>query len=89
MFGYFPTYALGNLYAAQLYETAVSQNPTIIEEMAQGKTNALVAWLGDNVHQYGKKFTPAELIQKATGKPLTHEPFMRYVTEKFSKIYEL
>ena len=89
MFGYFPTYALGNLYAAQLYETAVSQNPTIIEEMAQGKTNALVTWLGENIHQYGKKFTPAELIQKATGKPLTHEPFMRYVTEKFSKIYEL
>ena len=88
-FGYFPTYALGNLYAAQFYETAVSQNPTIAEEMAQGKTDALVAWLGENIHQYGRKFTPSELVHRITGGPLTHEPFMRYVTAKFSQIYEL
>ncbi|MBK7894115.1 MAG: carboxypeptidase M32 [Anaerolineaceae bacterium] len=88
-FGYFPTYALGNLYAAQFYETAVSQNPTIAEEMAQGKTEALLAWLGENIHQYGRKFTPSELGHRITGGPLTHEPFMRYVTQKFSQIYEL
>ncbi len=88
-FGYFPTYALGNLYAAQFYEAAVSQNPTIAEEMAQGKTKALVAWLRENIHEHGRKFTPAELVQKATGSPLTHKPFMRYVTRKFSEIYEL
>jgi carboxypeptidase Taq len=88
-FGYFPTYALGNLYAAQFYEAAVSQNPTIAEEMAQGKTTALVTWLLQNIHEHGRKFTPAELVQKATGSSLTHEPFMRYVTQKFSEIYEL
>ena len=88
-FGYFPTYALGNLYAAQLYETAVSQNPIIAEEMAQGKTTALVAWLRENIHQHGRKFTPSELVQQATGNPLTHKPFMRYVTQKFSQIYDL
>lgn len=88
-FGYFPTYALGNLYAAQFYETAVSHNPTIAEEMAQGKTTALVTWLRENIHQHGRKFTPAELVQQVTGGPLTHQPFMRYVTQKFSEIYEL
>jgi carboxypeptidase Taq len=88
-FGYFPTYALGNLYAAQFYEAAVSQNPTIAEEMAQGKTDALVTWLRENIHEHGRKFTPAELVQKATGDPLTHEPFIRYVNKKFSEIYEL
>ena len=88
-FGYFPTYALGNLYAAQFYETAVAQNPTIAEEMAQGKTDALLTWLRENIHQYGRKFTPAELVQKATGESLTYEPFIRYVTQKFSEIYEL
>jgi carboxypeptidase Taq len=88
-FGYFPTYALGNLYAAQFYEAAVSQNPTIAEEMAQGKTDALVTWLRENIHEHGRKFTPAELVQKATGGPLTHEPFIRYVNKKFSEIYEL
>ena len=88
-FGYFPTYALGNLYAAQFYETAVAQNPTIAEEMTEGQTDALLTWLRENIHQHGRKFTPSELVQQATGSPLTHKPFMRYVTQKFSEIYDL
>lgn len=88
-FGYFPTYALGNLYAAQFYETAVSQNPTIADEMAAGKTDALVIWLNENIHQHGRKFTPSELVQSVTDAPLSHNAFMRYVTQKFSDIYEL
>lgn len=89
MLGYFPTYALGNLYAAQFYETAVSQNPAICEEMEQGRTTSLVAWLGENIHQYGKKYTPHELVQRVTGQPLSHEAFIRYATTKFSDIYGL
>ena len=88
-FGYFPTYALGNLYAAQLMEAAVAQEPAIHEELAQGRTTALLAWLRQNIHQHGRKFTPQELIQRATGQPLNHRPFMRYVTAKFSEIYML
>jgi len=89
MFGYFPTYALGNLYAAQFYETAVAQEPAIGVEMAEGKTDALFGWLGENIHQHGKKFTPRELVQRVTGQPLDYEAFMRYATNKFSAIYEL
>jgi carboxypeptidase Taq len=88
-FGYFPTYALGNLYAAQLFETAVAQTPAITEELNQGKTTSLVTWMRQNIHQHGKKYTPRELILRATGQPLSHEPFMRYVTQKFSDIYGL
>jgi carboxypeptidase Taq len=88
-FGYFPTYALGNLYAAQFYETAVTQNPIIAQEMAAGKTSGLVSWLRENIHQHGRKFTPSELVERVTGKPLSHKPFMRYVTQKFSEIYKL
>ncbi len=88
-FGYFPTYALGNLYAAQLFETAVAQTPAITDELNQGQTTSLVAWMRQNIHQHGKKYTPRELIQRATGQPLSHEPFMRYVTQKFSDIYGL
>ncbi|MCA9968745.1 MAG: carboxypeptidase M32 [Anaerolineales bacterium] len=88
-FGYFPTYALGNLYAAQFYETAVAQNPAIAAEMAAGQTTSLLQWLRDNIHQHGKKFTPAELVQRATGQPLSHQAFMRYVTAKFSALYGL
>ena len=86
-FGYFPTYALGNLYAALFWETAVSQNPTIATEMAQGEVGSLLDWLRENIHQYGRKFPPSELVQRATGQPLTHEPFMRYITAKFSDLY--
>lgn len=88
-FGYFPTYALGNLYAAQFYETAVAQVPAIGSEMAAGKTDSLVAWLRENIHQHGRKFTPAELVQRTTGQPLSHAAFMRYVTAKFSELYAL
>ncbi|MEJ2747684.1 MAG: carboxypeptidase M32 [Anaerolineae bacterium] len=88
-FGYFPTYALGNLYAAQLFETAVTQNPAITDELNRGQTTSLLAWMRENIHQHGKKFTPRELIQRATGQPLSHEPFVRYVTKKFGEIYDL
>jgi carboxypeptidase Taq len=88
-FGYFPTYALGNLYAAQFYETAVSHNPVIAADMAQGETRTLVNWLRENIHQHGRKFPPGELVRRATGKPLSHEPFIRYITAKFSDLYNL
>jgi carboxypeptidase Taq len=88
-FGYFPTYALGNLYAAQFYEQAVADDSAVAEELAQGKTGALLAWLRENIHQHGRKFTPGELVQRVTGQPLGYEAFMRYVTAKFSKLYGL
>jgi carboxypeptidase Taq len=88
-FGYFPTYALGNLYAAQFYEQAVADNPAVADDLAQGKTDALLAWLRENIHQHGRKFTPGELVQRVTGRPLGYEAFMRYVTAKFSELYGL
>ena len=88
-FGYFPTYALGNLYGAQFFETAVAQNPAIAEELAQGKTGALLTWLRENIHRHGKKFTPGELVRRVTGQPLGHAAFMRYVSAKFGDLYNL
>jgi carboxypeptidase Taq len=88
-FGYFPTYALGNLYAAQFFEAALEQNPSIKEEYENGRVDGLMNWLGENVHQHGRKYTPDELILRATGKPLTHEAFTRYIWDKFSNLYDL
>ncbi len=88
-FGYFPTYALGNLYAAQLYKSAVEQDPKISEDLSRGSVQALLSWLVENVHQHGRKFTPGEIVQRATGKPLGHGDFIAYVTEKFTQIYNL
>ncbi len=73
MFGYFPTYALGNLYAAQFYEAAVAEMPVIEQELAMGQTDSLLVWLGENIHIQGRKFTPRELVQRVTGRPLDHE----------------
>jgi carboxypeptidase Taq len=88
-FGYFPTYALGNLYAAQFYQAALSQEPRLGEELAQGQTDRLLQWLRHNIHRHGRKFLPGELVQQITGRPLGHQPFVDYVTEKFGDIYEL
>lgn len=88
-FGYFPTYALGNLYAAQFYETATAQNPAVAEELSRGQTGALLAWLRENIHRHGKKFTPGELVVRVTGQPLSHAAFMRYATAKFGELYAL
>ncbi|MCG8569783.1 MAG: carboxypeptidase M32 [Spirochaetes bacterium] len=86
-FGYFPTYALGNLYAAQFYEAAISQHPNITTDLESGNTTSLVAWLKENIHQHGRKFTPVEIAEKATGQKLSHEAFIKYIKTKYGKLY--
>ena len=88
-FGYFPTYALGNLYAAQLMEAAREQSPAVGEDLSRGSTAALLTWLRENVHRPGRVLQPAELCVRATGRPLDVGAFERYVREKFERIYEL
>lgn len=89
MFGYFPTYALGNLYAAQLHEAACASDPAISEGLSAGRVAPLLAWLRENVHRPGASLTPAELIARATGSALDPEAFTRYATEKFTAVYGL
>jgi carboxypeptidase Taq len=88
-FGYFPTYTLGNFYAAQFFETALQNNPSLAEALEKGDTTGLLAWLQENIQQHGRKLTPAEVVIRATQKPLSHEPFVRYATNKYSEIYNL
>lgn len=87
--GYFPTYALGNFYSVQLLDAAVKQNPQIQTDLEDGNTRSLKKWLGENIHQHGKKFDPPELVTKATGRPLDHQPFIDYVNKKFGELYNL
>jgi carboxypeptidase Taq len=88
-FGYFPTYALGNLYAAQFYEAALEQEPHIVDELEVGNTVSLLSWLRENIHQFGRKLTSPEIVIQATGKPLEFGPFIRYMKNKYSEIYDL
>ena len=88
-FGYFPTYALGNLYAAQFLEAAVASDPAIGSALEDGRPGPLQEWLGKNVHIFGRSKTPDQIVMDATGSPLGHGAFTRYATTKFSDVYGL
>lgn len=88
-FGYFPTYALGNLYAAQLRQAALAADAGIGVALDAGDWTPLLQWLGREVHLPGRKFPPSELIRRATGKALDAADFVAYVRAKFSDLYGL
>ncbi len=88
-FGYFPTYTLGNLYAAQLLEAMSKDLGDIDERVASGDWEPMLAWLGPRIHLRGSQVTPAQLIEDATGSPPSPEPFLRYVEEKYGALYKL
>jgi carboxypeptidase Taq len=79
MLGYFPTYTLGNLMAAQLWDAIVAELPAIEEEIARGEFGGLRGWLREHVHRHGRKYAPRELLERATGQELATEPFLRYL----------
>lgn len=89
LIGYFPTYTLGNLYAAQLWETINEQIPDLDEQMAKGEFSALLTWLREHIHQHGRRYSAAQLCQRATGKPLEAEPLMRHLQRRVKPAYGL
>jgi len=88
-FGYFPTYTLGNLYGAQIYNDAINSNPNLLDEFSQGNFSNLLSYLRKNVHQYGAIYQPRDLIKKITGKGLDPEYFTTYLKNKFYPIYKI
>ena len=89
LFGYFPTYALGNLVSAQLWETLNKDLPELDAQIEQGKFSDLLTWLHKHVHQYGAKYEPQELVQKITGSKINPDAYIRYLQDKFGKIYNI
>ncbi|TVQ33150.1 MAG: carboxypeptidase M32 [Phycisphaeraceae bacterium] len=87
--GYFPTYTLGTLYAAQMWETIRKAIPDLDQRQAKGDFAPLLAWLRENVHAHGRRFTAPELCERLTGNPLSHKPFMSYMEAKLAPIYGL
>jgi carboxypeptidase Taq len=89
MMGYFPTYALGNLVSAQLWEKIHQDLPGLDDQIRQGKFDDLLGWLRVNVHQHGAKFQPQVLVKRVTGSTIRPEPYMRYLRTKYAEIYNL
>jgi carboxypeptidase Taq len=87
IFGYFPTYALGNLYAAQFFEAAQRALPDLEGQLARGELKPLREWLHANIHRHGQRYRVAELVQVVTGRPLSHAPFINYLNGKFRPLY--
>jgi len=87
--GYFPTYALGNLYSVQLYEQARRDIQGLEEEIRAGRLTVLKQWLNQKVHRWGRAFTADHLIRRITGGPLSPEPFLAYLEKKYGELYRL
>ena len=81
-FGYFPSYALGNVISVQLWERATSELGNLEEEFERGEFGPLREWLREHVHRWGRTFKPPELLERAVGGPLDAEPYVAYLRAK-------
>lgn len=89
LIGYFPTYTLGNLISAQLKESLESDLGPLDRLIGSEKYQEIVRWMNEKVYRHGKKYLPADLIQRATGRPLSPEPFLRYIQNKYDRLSQL
>jgi carboxypeptidase Taq len=88
-FGYFPSYALGNLYGLQFWEKLRRDIPETEALIREGKFEAIHQWRGDNIYRHGCRRDPAALLRAVTGETLSVAPFLRYVEDKYTELYGL
>lgn len=89
LFGYFSTYALGNLISVQLWEKIRQDIPDLDDQMRAGKFDALLGWLREKIHVHSRKFMPQELVERVTGSKIDPAPYLRYLRQKYGQIYLL
>lgn len=89
MIGYFPTYALGNLVSVQLWDRMTQDLPDLESQIENGEFGTLLGWLRENVHRHGAKYDPQDLVQRVTGSKINPQPYIGYLTRKYSDIYGL
>jgi carboxypeptidase Taq len=87
LFGYFPSYALGNIYSGQMISQITKVLPDWRNQLAEGKLEPVNNWLKDNIHSKGNLYDPEELIKQATGRTLDSEPYLQYLNKKYSYLY--
>jgi carboxypeptidase Taq len=87
--GYFPTYALGNLYASQFFATAETELGALEQQFARGEFQPLGQWLRGKIHRVGQCYSAAELVERVTGKPLSHAPLIAHLRAKLGPLYRL
>jgi carboxypeptidase Taq len=87
--GYFPTYTLGNLYAAQFMEQARHDLPHLDDDFRAGRFQGLKGWLNEKIHSVGQRYRSGELCRCVTGRALSHQPLMAYLHRKYGSLYQL
>ena len=87
LIGYFPTYSLGNLYAAQFFEQANTDLGGLDRQFAAGNFQPLLNWLREKIHRAGQCYTADELVKRVTGQPLSHAPLMQHLRGKFGPLF--
>ncbi|WP_435362820.1 carboxypeptidase M32 [Haloarchaeobius sp. DYHT-AS-18] len=88
-FGYFSTYSLGSVLAAQLYDAAEDDIDDLESKVREGDFEELHAWLTDKIHRHGKRYTTDDLVREATGEDFTADYFIDYVEQKYGALYDL
>ena len=89
LFGYFATYTLGNVIAAQLWRSFEAAHPNCRDELGTGSFASLLAWLRAQVHDHGRKYLPAELVKRVTGSPINPAVYLEYLETKYRDVYGL
>ena len=87
LYGYFPSYALGNIYSGQILAALAKDMQDWRSQLAQGNLKNIKGWLVKSVHSHGDLYDPPDLIRRITGKKLDAEPYLQYLQEKYSKLY--
>jgi carboxypeptidase Taq len=87
--GYFPTYALGNLYAAQFFAQAKTELGNLDNSFAAGDFTPLREWLREKIHRHGRRLSAAELVKQVTGRPLSADPLVEHLRAKYAALYNL
>ncbi len=88
-FGYFPTYTLGNMYAAQLFDAFEKKHSDWETKVEKGELAFIREWLHDAIHRHGRRYTTKELLQTATGTPFSGDTYVTYLNKKYGEIYGL
>jgi carboxypeptidase Taq len=87
LIGYFPTYTLGNLFAAQLFDRASTELGNLDDDFSQGRFDRLLGWLQERVYHHGQRYPAARLIERATGASPDHQPLLASLRRKYGELY--
>jgi len=87
LYGYFPSYTLGNIYSGQILAAMEKNLPEWKNQIAQGNFSDIKQWLIKNIHNYGDLYDPSDLLKKISGEELSVKPYLSYLNQKYSELY--